>query len=265
MSPASTGHAQRRARPPRLSGRATACSTCRRRSCSAATSSTMPAPRSRRCARPACGCRVQGGRAGPDARRMAGAAAAPHAPASSSRSRPRAPSSGSTAATTPTAGARSRRRSAISRSACRARWCWSSACWRPRTATASCAISPGWCGASIGVPIHQDKGVPADEIADGGARAPACRPRRRDSIEDALAAIAPARLRSAAAHPDHRLALSRGRGAGARTARSRSSRRDGRAARPNAKRPRLLTVPAVRMTDRKSLQRLAMRAPRSTT
>ena len=33
-----------------------ACSICRRRSCSAATSSTMPAPRSRRCARPASGC-----------------------------------------------------------------------------------------------------------------------------------------------------------------------------------------------------------------
>ena len=40
-----------------LFGRARACSICRRRSCSAATSSTMPAPRSRRCARPACGCR----------------------------------------------------------------------------------------------------------------------------------------------------------------------------------------------------------------
>ena len=32
-----------------------ACSTCRRRNCSAAISSTMPAPRSRRCARRACG------------------------------------------------------------------------------------------------------------------------------------------------------------------------------------------------------------------
>ena len=43
-------------------------------------------------------------------------------------------SCGSTAATTPTAAARSRRRWPISRSACRARWCWSSACSRPRTA-----------------------------------------------------------------------------------------------------------------------------------
>ena len=34
-----------------------ACSTCRRRNCSAAISSTMPAPRSRRCARRASGCR----------------------------------------------------------------------------------------------------------------------------------------------------------------------------------------------------------------
>ena len=33
-----------------------ACSICRRRNCSAAISSTMPAPRSRRCARPASGC-----------------------------------------------------------------------------------------------------------------------------------------------------------------------------------------------------------------
>ena len=70
----------------------------------------------------------EGDRAGADARRMAGAPAAAHAPASSSRLRPRAPSCGSTAATMPTAGARSRPRSAIWRSACRARWCWSSAC-----------------------------------------------------------------------------------------------------------------------------------------
>ncbi len=65
----------------------------------------------------------------------------------------------------------------------------------------------------FGVPIHQDKGVPVDEIAaaarDAGMPADASQ-----SIEEALTAIGSARLRSAAAHPDHRLALSGGRGAG---------------------------------------------------
>ena len=57
------------------------------------------------------------------------------------RRRPAA-SSGSTAATMPTAAASSRPRSPISRSACRARWCWWSACCRPRTRKASYATSP---------------------------------------------------------------------------------------------------------------------------
>ena len=128
-------------------------------------------------------------------------------------SRPRAPSSGSTAATTRTAGAPSRRRWAISKSACRVRWCWSSACCRPRTTRASCATSPGWCGACSRVPIHQDKGVPVEEIA-AAARAAGMPADASASIEDALAGDRHARLRSAAAHPDHRLALSRGRSAG---------------------------------------------------
>ena len=40
----------------------------------------------------------------------------------------------------------------------------------------------------FGVPIHQDKGVPADEIA-AAARAAGMPAEPRDSIEDALAAI----------------------------------------------------------------------------
>jgi hypothetical protein len=64
----------------------------------------------------------------------------------------------------------------------------------------------------FGVPIHQDKGVPAEEIAAAaraGRHAGGC----ARSIEDALAAIARS-ASTAAAHPDHRLALSCGRGAG---------------------------------------------------
>ena len=101
----------------------TACSICRRRSSTAATSSTTPAPRSRRCARadlklplPA----FEAGIAKADWPARHAAALARHAEGAGAA---RTASSGSTAATTPTAGARSRRRSAISRSACRGRWC----------------------------------------------------------------------------------------------------------------------------------------------
>ena len=65
----------------------------------------------------------------------------------------------------------------------------------------------------FGVPIHQDKGVPAERHRGrraGGRHAGRRRRQRRGGARRDRAA----RLRSAAAHPDHRLALSRGRGAG---------------------------------------------------
>ena len=65
----------------------------------------------------------------------------------------------------------------------------------------------------FGVPIHQDKGVPVDEIAAAaraaGMPADASAEHRGRARGDRRA-----RLRPAAAHPDHRLALSRRRGAG---------------------------------------------------
>ena len=115
--------AHERARPAGLSGRRRACSICRCRSSSAAISSTTPAPPSRRCAPPGSALPIAAFEAGIAKAEWPARHAAPDARARSRRSRRRSASSGSTAATTPTAAARSRRRSAISRSACRARWC----------------------------------------------------------------------------------------------------------------------------------------------
>ena len=60
-------------------------------------------------------------------------------------------------------------------------------------------------------------------IADRGAHAPAFRPTQPRQHRGRARGDRPARPRSAAAHPDHRLALSRRRGAGA-NGRSRCSR-----------------------------------------
>ena len=79
---------------------------------------------------------------------------------------------------------------------------------------ASCAISPAWRAASSRCRSRdQEKTVPADAIADiaRGVGIPA---ESRGSIEAALAARRASSGSTAAAHPDHRLALSRRRGAG---------------------------------------------------
>ena len=154
-----------------------------------------------------------GDRAGADPRRMAGAAAAPHdRPAGRARARGRRALARRRA---------QRRRRARDRGRARrsrgARVAPAGAGRRhavaPRTATAFLRNFTGLVRRVFGVPIHQDKGVPVEEIA-AAARAAGMPADARDSIEDALAAIGRSRLRSAAAHPDHRLALSRGRGAG---------------------------------------------------
>ena len=103
------------------------------------------------------------------------------------RARRRA-SCGSTAGTTRRAGARSRRRSATWRSACRARWCWSSACSATKDRSAFLRNFTGLVRRVFGVPIHQDKGVPVDEIA-AAAHAAGMPADASESIEEALAAI----------------------------------------------------------------------------
>ncbi len=64
----------------------------------------------------------------------------------------------------------------------------------------------------IAVPIHQDKAVPAAALADI-ARDVAIPALARDDLESALDVAGKLDLRSGAAHPDHRLALSRRRSA----------------------------------------------------
>ena len=73
--------------------------------------------------RRACSIPTRGVRGRRRARRMAGADAAADLRRAGRRCAAPAPSSGSTAGTMPTAAASSPRRSAISRSACRGRWC----------------------------------------------------------------------------------------------------------------------------------------------
>ena len=64
---------------------------------------------------------------------------------------------------------------------------------------------------TVGVPIpYQDKSFPADTIADI-ARSVGIPAQSSENVEAALAAIGRFELRAAAAHPDHRLALSRRR------------------------------------------------------
>ena len=65
----------------------------------------------------------------------------------------------------------------------------------------------------IAVPIHQDKALPAAALADiaRGIGIPAM---ARDDVESALAVAGKLELRSGAAHPHHRLALSRRRSPG---------------------------------------------------
>ena len=65
----------------------------------------------------------------------------------------------------------------------------------------------------IAVPIHQDKAVPAAALADiaDSIGIPAL---VRDDVESAIALAGKLDLRSGAAHPDHRLALSCRRGPG---------------------------------------------------
>ena len=153
-----------------------------------------------------------GHRARPNGRRAC--SGSPHGKLVGARCRPAA-SSGSTAATTPTAAARSPPRSAdleerVSRPLVLIVGMLATKDARRLPA----AISPGWRGASIAVPIpDQEKSVPAGRHRRRRARAPASRRKRATSIDEALAAVARLELRSAAAHPDHRLALSRRRGA----------------------------------------------------
>ena len=113
----------------------------------------------------------------------------------------------------PTAGGRSRPRSAISKSACRARCCWSIGMLANKDRDGFLRNFTGLVRRVFGVRIHQDKGVPAEDIAAAaqaaGMPADARRQRRGGARRNRAA-----RLRSAAAHLDHRLALSRGRGAG---------------------------------------------------
>ena len=73
-----------------------------------------------------------------------------------------------------------RRARPISRSACRVRWCWSSACSRPRTATASCSNFAGLARRVVGGadPASGEGRAGADAIADAAAQPSAFRRER---------------------------------------------------------------------------------------
>ena len=206
----------RGARPPRLSGRATACSICRRRGCSAATSSTMPGSRSRRCARlpdlklppaafedglakvewPARLQRLSHGRLA--ALRAGGQrAVARRRPQSRRRPRDRRRARRSRGARVAAAGPD--RRHAVDQGQ------------RRLPAQFRRAGPPRHRGADS---RSGEERCRRTTIADVARDASACRPTAAPSIEEALAAVGRARARSAAAHPDHRLALSCRRGAG---------------------------------------------------
>ena len=123
--------------------------------------------------------------AGMVASRMAGAHAASRRTAGLPPCCRRRASCGSTAATMPTAAAPSPMRWPISRSACRGRWCWWSACCRPRTAEGFLRNFSGLARRVIAVPIHQDKAVPAEALA-GIAQSIGIPAIARDNVESAL-------------------------------------------------------------------------------
>ena len=180
----------RGARPAGLSGRRRACSTCRRRSSTAAISSRTPASRSRRCARPGLKLPARGVRGRHRQRRLAGAHAAAHRRDGSPRLRRRGASCGSTAATMPTAAAPSPARSPISRSACRARSCSIVGMLAtkdrdgvPAEFRRARAPRRSRCRSRV-----RTKALPADAIA-AAARAVGIPARCGDDIEAALAAI----------------------------------------------------------------------------
>ena len=126
----------------------------------------------------------------------------------------RAASCGSTAATMPTAGAPSPTRWPISRSACRARSCWSSACWRRKDSQAFlknfAGLARAWSRSRFRIRRRRCRPRPSRSAA----RAVGIPAASGAGIEAALAAIAQFGLDAAAAHSDHRLALSRRRSAG---------------------------------------------------
>ena len=185
-----------------------ACSTCRRRDCSAGISSTMPAPRSRRCARRRVHDRRPAIERG-SPRRMAGAAAAAHIRASWWRWRRRARSSGSTAGTMPRR-ARDRGRARRSRGA---RVAAAGADRRhagaTRTAKGFLRNFAGLVRRVFGVPIRTGERDAAGRTGGCGARRRHAAPMPRRASRPRSQAIARLGYRSAAAHPDHRLALSR--------------------------------------------------------
>ncbi len=86
---------------------------------------------------------------------------------------------------------------------------------RPRTTRASCAISPASRAASSRCRCRGRTRACRPRRWSTSRAASAFRPRAATRIEAALAAVGAARACARAAHPDHRLALSRRRGAGA--------------------------------------------------
>ncbi len=204
-----------RARPAGLSGRRRPARPAAAEARTAATSSTTPAPPSRRCAPPGSRCRLRrsrpasprpNGRRGCSASRTAaleGADAAGERALARRRPQRRRRPRGCGGARR-SRGARAAPAGADRRHA-----------RRPRTTSGFLRNFAGIARRVIAVPIpRQDKSVPAAALADM-ARGVGIPAESRDTLEAALAAVGRLELAARAAHPDHRLALSRRRGAGA--------------------------------------------------